>query len=66
METILTVSHKVLSSLAATAAVKHFRNLLWCEARRNGLPLQQVVVSLDANVSDGGIDAKIEGEPNAD
>jgi len=66
METILTVSHKVLGSLTATAAVKQFRNLLWCEARRNNLPLQQIVVSLDTNVSDGGIDAKIEGDPKAD
>ena len=66
METIFSVSHKALGSLTATAAVKHFRNLLWCEARKNGLPLQQVVVSLDTNISDGGIDAKIEGDPNAD
>lgn len=66
METILTVSHKVLESLDATAAVRHFRNLLWCEARRSGLPSHKVVVSLDTNVSDGGIDAKIEDIPNTE
>lgn len=66
METILSVSHKVLGSFTAKAAVKQFRNLLWCEARRNNLPLHQIVVSLDTNVSDGGIDAKIEGDPQAD
>lgn len=66
METIFTVSHKVLESLDATAAVRHFRNLLWCEARRSGLSSHKVVVSLDTNVSDGGIDAKIEGVPNTE
>lgn len=66
METILTVSHRVLESLDATAAVRHFRNLLWCEARRSGLPSNKVVVSLDTNVSDGGIDAKIEDVPNTE
>jgi len=66
METILSVSHKVLGSLNAEAAVKQFRNLLWCEARRIGLPLHRIVVSLDTNISDGGIDAKIEGDPQSD
>ncbi len=66
METILTVSHKVLESLDASAAVSHFRNLLWCEARRSGLPSHKVIVSLDTNVSDGGIDAKIEDVPNTE
>ncbi len=66
METILTVSHKILESLDTTAAVRHFRNLLWCEARRSGLPSHKVVVSLDTNVSDGGIDAKIEGVQKTD
>lgn len=66
METILSISHKVLDSLSSEAAVKHFRNLLWCEARSNGLPLHKIVVSLDTTVSDGGIDAKVEGDPKAD
>jgi len=66
METILSISHKVLDLLTAEAAVKQFRNLLWCEARSNGLPLHKIVVSLDTTVSDGGIDAKVEGYPRAD
>lgn len=66
METILTVSHKALGSLTATAAVRHFKSLLWCEVRRNGQALRQIVVSLYINVSDGSIDAKIEGDPNLD
>ncbi len=50
----------------SVTAVRRFRNLLWCEARRGSLPSHKVVVSLDTNVSDGGIDAKIEGVTSAD
>ena len=56
---------KIANSICE-AAVMQFRNLLWCEARSNGLPLHRVVVSLDTTVSDGGIDAKVEGDPRAD
>jgi hypothetical protein len=39
---------------------------LWCEAWRVGISPHKVVVSLRTNVSDGGIDAHVDGLPTTD
>jgi len=66
MKTMFSLDNSVLQGLDPIAATKAFRNLLWCEARRVGLSLHRVVISLSANMSDGGIDARVDGSPDAD
>lgn len=61
MKTIFSLDNDVLESLDAVAATKAFRNLLWCEARRIGLSTHKIVISLRTNISDGGIDARVDG-----
>jgi hypothetical protein len=63
---IFSVDARILSDLNADAATKSFRDLLWCEARRVNLSLHRVVISLKTNVADGGIDARIDGNPTVD
>lgn len=59
--TLFTVEPNDLARLDAHAAVALFRELLWAEARTMGLPSSNVRVSELINVSDGGIDATVEG-----
>lgn len=66
MKTIFSLDNDVLGRLDPTSATKAFRNLLWCESRRVGLSPHRVVISLSANVSDGGIDARVDGVPESD
>jgi hypothetical protein len=66
MKTILSLDSAVLGRLDALSATRTFRNLLWCEALRIGLSLHKVVISLRTNVSDGGIDARVDGAPTGD
>jgi hypothetical protein len=66
MKTIFSLDNDSLGRLDATAATKAFRNLLWCEARRMGLSPHKAVISLRTNVSDGGIDARIDGSIDID
>jgi hypothetical protein len=64
--TIFSVESKHLQTLDAGAGVRLFRDLLWCEASRLGLPRHTVVISLNATVKDGGVDAKVEDAPRTD
>lgn len=66
MTAIFTVKKNALKNLSAEEATRLFRGLLWCEARRIGLSPHNVVISLDTNVADGGIDACVTGNVNAD
>ncbi|MEJ7843166.1 MAG: hypothetical protein WKF95_15485, partial [Rubrobacter sp.] len=59
--TLFTVEPNDLARLDAYAAVVLFRELLWAEARTMGLPSRNVRVSELINVSDGGIDATVQG-----
>ncbi|GEM_PF-6009035 len=65
MHTIFSVSNNIFESLSPIAAVKVFRNLLWCESQRMGIPPHKIVISLDTTIADGGIDAKIECVPKS-
>ncbi len=66
MNTIFSLDNAVLGRLDAVSATRTFRNLLWCEALRTGLSPHKAVISLRTNVSDGGIDARVDGSPTVD
>jgi hypothetical protein len=66
MHTICSVDGVVLEQLDAVSATRTLRHLLWCEALRGGLSPHKVVISLRTNVSDGGIDALVDGSPTID
>lgn len=60
MLTIFTVTNEDLKRLSATEAVEIFRELVWAEARRLGIPISNVHISSQINVADGGVDAVVE------
>jgi hypothetical protein len=62
METIFTVTNEDLSRLSPHEAVELFRELLWAEARRIGLPTNRVTITSQIYVPDGGVDASIQSE----
>ena len=57
MAAIFTIKKSALKHLNGEDATLLFRGLLWCEAKRVGLSPHKIVISLDTNVADGGIDA---------
>lgn len=60
MDSIFSLQPHNLNSINAERAVKNFRDLLWCHARRHGLSVTKVHITSRVNVSDGGVDAKID------
>lgn len=66
MNTIFSLDNAVLGRLDPVSATRTFRDLLWCEALRSGLSPHKAVISLRTNVSDGGIDARVDGSPIVD
>lgn len=58
-DTILTVKNEHLMILSPEEAVDFFRELLWAEAGRIGIPLGKINVSSWVSVPDGGVDASI-------
>jgi len=65
METIFTVRNEDLARLSPGESVELFRELLWAEGRRTGIPISKVRISTWINVPDGGVDAIIEDVPAA-
>jgi hypothetical protein len=59
LDTIFTVKNEDLNRLSPAEAVTSFRELLWAEARRQGIPLSNVNISSWINIPDGGIDASV-------
>lgn len=59
MGSIFTVNNEVIGLLDSQTAVLFFRDLLWAEARRTGIPVGNVSISLRTSVADGGIDASV-------
>lgn len=57
IETIFTVKNEHIDRLKEVEAVELFREILWSEAFRTGLPSWAVNVSLRTKVPDGGLDA---------
>ena len=60
IETIFTVKNEDLDRLNPDTAVEFFQKLLWAEARRLGIELSKINISLRVNVKDGGIDATVD------
>lgn len=60
MNGFLSVLPEDLERLAPHEAVFFFRKLLWAEARKIGVPINRVHVSLWIDAPDGGIDAQVE------
>ncbi len=59
IDSIFTLRNEQLGLLASQPAVVFFRSLLWAEARRIGIPLSKINISLWTTVPDGGIDASV-------
>ncbi len=57
--TIFSMTHDDLGRLDAQGAVEAFRDLLWCQARRQGIPISSVHMTL-REIADGGIDASVD------
>jgi predicted AAA+ superfamily ATPase len=57
---IFTVRKEDLARLSPQEATDLFRELLWAEARKIGMPVSKIHVSSSINVPDGGIDASVE------
>jgi len=58
MDTVLTVNAADFDRIdEEKRAVIFFQELLWAEAARVGVPLDNINVSLNTKVSDGGVDA---------
>lgn len=57
---VFTLRNEQLGILASQPAVYFFRDLLWAEARRLGIPLNKINISLWTTVPDGGIDASVD------
>jgi hypothetical protein len=60
VNTFFSVANSDLERLSPQEAVDFFRELLWAEARRLGLPVGKVHVSSWIDVADGGVDASVE------
>lgn len=59
-ESIFTLKAADLEKLDATKAVSFFQKLIWAEARKLGIPLNNINISLSTNTPDGGIDARVD------
>jgi len=57
---ILTADEQYLKQLDSQKSVELFRDLIWSEAHRFGMPPSKVTISLRTTVPDGGIDAEID------
>ena len=53
-----------LGNVNVKQSVEIFRDLLWCHARKHGVPITKVHISSRVTVSDGGVDAKIDDDIN--
>jgi hypothetical protein len=60
MNNIFTLKNEDLQKFNPQQAVEIFRDLLWVEARRLGIPVNKVRISSRINVRDGGVDAAVE------
>lgn len=59
MSSFFDIPSELLERLDETQAVFFFRDILWAEAAKEGIPLDQVHISERTKVCDGGIDALV-------
>ncbi len=62
MKSLFDIAPADLGSVNVEKSVEIFRDLLWCHARKNGVPITKIHISSRVAVSDGGVDAKIDDE----
>lgn len=63
MNSLFTLTTTHLANLSIEQSVEVFRDLLWCHARKYGVPITKVHITTSRiTVSDGGIDAKIDDD----
>jgi len=62
VNSLFNLSPAQLEKLNVEQSVEVFRDLLWCHARKYGVPVTKVHISSRITVSDGGIDAKIDDD----
>ena len=58
--TIYAVNPSRLGGMDSLESTKTFCSLLRCEARRLGIAPHKILISLNTNINDGGIDARVE------
>ena len=59
-QTIFTVNNEDLGRLDEQKAVDFFQSLLWAEARRIGIEISKISISIQTTVPDGGVDATVD------
>jgi hypothetical protein len=59
MKSLFDLSPSHLGNINVEQSVEIFRDLLWCHARKHGVPITKVHITSRVTVSDGGVDAKI-------
>lgn len=64
MNSLFSLSTAHLDNINVDQSVEIFRDLLWCHARKHGIPITKAHISSRVTVSDGGIDAKIDDDIN--
>jgi hypothetical protein len=62
MNTLFSLSPGKLHNINVEQSVEIFRDLLWCHAKKHGVPITKVHISSRVTVSDGGVDAKIDDD----
>lgn len=60
MTTPYTLAPTELTPLSPRQSIALFRDLLWCQARRRGVPLTKIHITTAENVPDGGVDAEVD------
>ncbi|KAF3998512.1 hypothetical protein [Glaciimonas immobilis] len=63
---LVSIEPAAIKLLNPAEGVRLIRDLLWSEVTRLGIPRQNVVISSDITVKDGGIDASVETEGSYD
>jgi len=60
MNTLFSLSTIQLQNISVPQSVEIFLDLLWCHAKKHGIPITKVHITSKNTVSDGGVDAKID------
>jgi hypothetical protein len=62
MRSLFEVGAQDLGRLTPEGGVELFRDLLWCHARRIGVPTSRIHISAQVSIADGGIDAEVDAK----
>ena len=62
MNSLFNLSPAHLGNINVEQSVEIFRDLLWCHARKHGVPITKVHITSRVTVRDGGVDAKIDDD----